>query len=346
MATVEYSASPQSLLVAVVALSGFSVRYSASPASALVATATLSGKTAKLAARPSSALVATVALSGKAASMKASPASALIGTVTLSGHAVQLSAHPASALKASMVLTGIGADLGLSLCDVLKEVLLVWGLQGKCAAPEFALSRAINDINAAIQTIWNQAPDRNYWTSSTITITFADGEFEKTLDDDIQNVTGPCRLESNNRTLATVGTIGEIETFVDTYLDGVPGSTPLAYHVNRQRQAEGDPAKCTLIIAPPASGSTDILLEVVKEAPRYLLSDLNSCPIIPIPHKYVETLLIPIARYLATSFFMFTNKDAKPAIDEDYLMARKALGIADPLPGKSGDNLDRREVKS
>lgn len=346
MATVELSAVPQSLLVATVALTGFPVKLNASPASALVATAVLSGKTAKLSANPTSSLAATAVLSGKTASLRAAPVSSLVATATLSGKTKSLAANPASSLRASMTLTGIGATRGLTLCDVVKEVLLVWGLQGKCAAPDYAVSRAINDVNAALQTIWNQAPDRNYWTSSTITITFADGESEQALADDIQNVVGPCRLESNNRTLSPVGTIGEIETFTDTYLDGAAGSQPLAYHVNRQRQSEDDPAKCTLIIAPPASGETDILLEVVKEAPRYLVSDLNSCPIIPIPHKYVETLLLPVARYLATSFMMFTNQDAKKAIDDDYLMAMRAIGIADPLPGKAGDNLDRREVKS
>lgn len=245
-----------------------------------------------------------------------------------------------------MSLSGIGSDNGMSLCEVVNEVLLVWGVEGKCSAPDFALARAVNDVNGALQTIWNQAADRNYWTNSTITVVFADGESEKDLDDDIQNVVGPCRLASNNRALTIVGSIGEIENFADLFLDGAIASGPIGYHINRQRQSAEDPAKCTLMIAPAASGSTSVLLEVVKEAPRYTVADLSSCPLLPIPHKYVETLLLPVARYMATSFFLFSNKEAKESIDAEYAIARNALGLADPLPGKSGDNITRREVQS
>jgi hypothetical protein len=343
---IELNAAPQSFLVSEADLSGFAVKFSASPASALVASAALIGKTAKLAAYPSSSLVATVTLSGKTAQLSARPTSALIGTVTLSGRTARFAASPASALQASMALSGIGADRGMSLCDVVNEVLLVWGVEGKCSAPSFALARAVNDVNGALQTIWNQANDRNYWTSSTVTVVFADGESEKALANDIQNVVGPCRLASNNRVLTTVGTIGEIENFADLFLDGAIASGPVGYHISRERQSEDDPAKCTLIIAPAASGSTSILLEVVKEAPRYTVADLNSCPLIPIPHKYAESLLLPVARYMATSFFLFSNQEAKESIDAEYAIARKALGTADPLPGKAGDNLNRREAQS
>ena len=84
---------------------------------------------------------------------------------------VPIAASPVSSLRGSLELSGVAS---ITFCTVMNEILNLWGIEGICNAPDFAIDRATNDVNAAMQTIWNQAADRNYWTSSTLTLTFAD----------------------------------------------------------------------------------------------------------------------------------------------------------------------------
>lgn len=234
----------------------------------------------------------------------------------------------------------------MSVPDVVKGMMALWDIFDAKSAPAFAIERAINDLNASLQMVWNHADDRNYWSSDTLTIDLEDGEDTYDLPDDIQNVVGPCRRASNLRPLVPLGTIGELETFADLYLDGETSAEPLAYHINRMAQASSDPAKCVFCVTPAVTGATmSFLLEVVREAPRFTVNDMIAAPVIPIPHRYVESLLLPIAKYQASSFSLFNAKDLKESIDRDYLQARTALGLADPLPGKAGDNIARRDEK-
>lgn len=262
---------------------------------------------------------------------------AAVANLTVSGvQAIQIS--PLTVFNASATLTG-GTDTdGLSICDVLDEVLGMWGVFNRCSAPDFAKDAAVNIINASLQLVWNNANERNYWSNSTLTLTFDADASSQDLPDEIQNVVGPCRLSATRRPLAPIGTIGELETFADLYLDGDTVSEPVAYHVERLNQAGNDPAKTVLHVVPAPTVETAFLLEVVNEAPRYVLGDLATCPIIPIPHRYVESLLLPIARYQSSVFHLFRKTDQKETIDREYQQALVSLGLADPLPGKAGDN--------
>lgn len=329
-----------------VVLTGATASLQANPIVAVAARFSLSGATTNLTASPTGSFKASFPLSGVTADVKATPAAFFSAVFPLIGSASSISVNAISSFSASADLTGASDSHGMSVCDVIQEMLGLWGMFCRDSAPEFALERALNDLNASLQTVWNHADERNYWSSDTLTLTLADGASSQDLGDDIQNVVGPCRRADNRRPLALIGTIGELETFTDIYLDGESAVEPLAYHIERMNQLGNDPAKCVFHVVPPVSGdSMSFLLEVVKEAPRFNRSDLTTCPIIPIPHRYVETLLLPIAKYHASSFSLFIANDQRDAINRDYQQARIDLGLADPLPGKSGDNLERREEK-
>ena len=236
----------------------------------------------------------------------------------------------------------------MSLCQVVHELYMLWGIDCPKNAPKFAVRRALNDVNAALQMVWNQAENRSYWTNETITLTLTDGQNTLNLDDSIQNVVGPCRLASSHRALTPIGSINELENFADLYLDGAALATPIAYHIERLSQSGPDPARCIFHVTPTVQGANvNLLLDIVREAPRFTVEDLDTCPLIPIPHQYVETLLLPIARYRASGFVMlFTAKDQTDQINREYQEARVELGLADPLPGDSGDNTPKKEKPS
>lgn len=262
----------------------------------------------------------------------------------LLGRSAGIAIRSQTSATATLNITGASDLLGMSICDVVEELLAMWGILCIKSAPDYAKDRAINDVNSALQLVWNNAEGRDYWTNVPITLTLADGENSAALDDDIQNVVGPCRLTTTKRPLTPIGSIGELETFSDLYLDGETASEPVAYHIERNGQTGIEPAKCIFYVTPPVSGaSVSFTLDVVREAPRFSRSDLFACPNIPIPHKYVETLLLPIAKYQASSYYLFRQPENKATIDREYQRAFVSLGLADPLPGNAGDNRNKRE---
>jgi hypothetical protein len=244
-----------------------------------------------------------------------------------------------SSLDATVTLSGVSDRRGRTVCELVKESLSMWGFLCSKNAPRYALDRAITDLNTSMQMVWNNAEGHDYWSNEALTIQLNDGEDEYTLPDTVQNVVGPCRRADNNRPLTPLKSIGELEMFVDLYLNGETASEPLAYHVDRYKQSADDPAKCVFRVVPAVFGATvSFTLEVVKECPRYTVDDLTSCPLVPIPHQYAETLLIPIIRYHASSYYLFAAADQaqKETIDREYVQARIALGLADPNPVKEG----------
>lgn len=246
-----------------------------------------------------------------------------------------------SGLVAFFNITGGSDTDGMTVGDVIDDLVRLCGYRSRCGAPADAIARAINDINLAMQTVWNQAKDRDYWTNVTLPITLANGQFSSALPDDVQNVVGPCRRADSGRILANIGTIGEFENFAGLYLSGRTVTEPVAYHIKRDaHNSPGlDSALCTLLVTPPVSGaSITFSLDVVKEAPRYTKYEVEGGNILPIPHSYTESLLLPIARYHMSNSHFFRDKENKESIQREYLRAAAALGLADPLPGMSGDN--------
>lgn len=344
-ATASLKAAPVSYCAATATLTGSTATLRAYPISEFAARFALIGSTLSISAAPIASFSATIAITGATADVKAAPSSAWNGNALLTGSTATISASAVSSFFTSADLTGGSDPHGMSFCDVVDEALAMWGIFCRKSAPVFAIDRATNDINTALQLVWNNAEGRSYWSNDTITVTLADGVSSLDLADDIQNVIGPCRREDNRQPLVPIGTIGELETFADLFLDGESTTEPLAYHIERMNQSGNDPAKCVFHVTPAVSGSSvSFLLEVIKEAPRFSAIDLANCPVIPIPHRYVESLLLPIVRYHASSFYLFRQPEQKETIDREYQRASISLGLADPLPGKSGDNSDRKEA--
>jgi hypothetical protein len=281
-----------------------------------------------------SSAIANASLLGFATYFGASVSTGMASSSRLSGYAEFLEAAFTTNTSGAVTLLGMKSLNGVTLCTIVRDALNLWGIEKVCNAPDFAIARAIDDVNAAMQAVWNQADDRDYWTKSSSTVTFTTGVKSMPLPIEVQNVVGPCRLSSNRRQLAIVRNISELENFMDVFMDGQTSDEPIAYFVERTNQAGDDPVNMVLHVTPAPAEDTAILLDVVLEAPHYYVHDLLACPILPIPHRYAESLLLPIVRYKASSFWLFENHEAKPSIDRDYQMAMAAIGAADPLPGK------------
>jgi len=103
---------------------------------------------------------------------------------------------------------------------------------------------------------------------------------------------------------------------------------------------EDDPAKITIHVLPVPSATGTLTVPVIKEPPTYTADDLcGTSPTPPVPHKYHETILLPLCRMNVTTNPSFArHKDKLPQIEADFIRALTVLGIADPRRPKQNRN--------
>jgi len=126
-----------------------------------------------------------------------------------------------------------------------------------------------------------------------------------------------------------------------------PGVTPVPA-INAEETApavQTDSVKLRLHVIPKPSATDTLTLNVVNEPPVYAAADLcGTSPVPPVPHKYHESILLPLVRKNVTLCDLFVRHSAKlPLIEADYQRALTLLGLADPRkpkpPGSSVDQL-------
>jgi hypothetical protein len=213
-----------------------------------------------------------------------------------------------------------------TICDVVADIFLQWGIEKPCAAPDFTKESAINCLNEGMQTVWNEARDRHYWTRQTLSVSYTGGASEIVLSDAVQSVIGPVRYGGRN--LIPMTSPGERHAFYDNY--GEVPSFPVGYHADSRAQTAADPARVALMLLPPPMETTTVTVDVVMEPPRYTVLDLATCPLVPLPHRYIESLLLPVTRYLASKSHLFVNEAGREDIRRGYVMASALLERANP----------------
>jgi len=309
----------------------------------MTGTAVVTASFSRRVVRGMAAAVIGVSIATAATTNKSVSSSAVYGSAVASVNAGLTKKFSASVIATSDASASITVIRnGLTVCDVLRDILMSWGMESPCSAPQMAKIAALNVINQSMQVVWNQAIDRSYWTTSNLSVAITSGSTTSVLANDIQNVTGPVRL-TTGELLVPLANVSELENFSASFLDGDSASVPVAYYLDREKQSGADPVKCILNIVPAPSGNITVKMEVVTEAPRYSLLDFDSCPLCPIPHKYVESLLMPVCRHMAMSSHLFIARDRQEAIVNGYAQARLLLDVADPLAGQSGDNIGYRK---
>jgi len=116
---------------------------------------------------------------------------------------------------------------------------------------------------------------------------------------------------------------------------------PPAYWLERLNTGDADSSKVVLHFVPVATDPTCLRIDVGVQAGRVEWNDVVAGTTIPIPHEYVESLLIPIARWYATSSKNYRQRERHEAIIEQYNQALAMLGMVDPKPAgqpaKDGD---------
>lgn len=224
----------------------------------------------------------------------------------------------------------------LSLTDVALQVYALWGFQiQRLSQINIGLTAIVQWVNAAIQQIWSRAEWLDYFNRSTITVTVT-STGSLVLDTNIQHVLGYVRLQDGKKPLRAITSQSEAENFSARFLGGESHATPLAFWLQNTRQSEVDSVAKTLHLLPAPTGDTSVMLEVVMEPPRYDAIDFQRGVQLMIPHKWAETILLPMVKKqaLGDPLMPSSSRDTLGTeINEQYRNAMSLLGLADPTPG-------------
>jgi len=221
----------------------------------------------------------------------------------------------------------------MTIKDVRDDLYRKLDIETSAAAPLYIREDVAQAINSALQTMRMAGPD--YFTAEWIDVALSGGTAAYVLDQDVQRVEGPVRT-SSGLILRPLNSRTSYDTFNQTVLGNTAASgdqgTPLAYYVENEAQREDDSVKITLLIAPTPDTSYTLKVNVTKEPPRIAGEDFcdDPLPTLPVPHQYVETLFLPIARYHVTRSHWFKSKDSEARLQADYETALVALGLASP----------------
>lgn len=221
----------------------------------------------------------------------------------------------------------------ITVTQVITDMMLLWGIEDPNVSASASRARCFLDLNRAVQMLWANAAKLDYFSQTTITKTLTANTESLVFDETIQKIEGPVRLASTKAPLNPIRTRFELENYAPVYmgLSSVPNGTPLAYYLQREYQNEASSVLLSLYPVPIPAVDTDILLDIILEAPGdYTTDDFDGATVIPIPHAYGESILIPLCRHAAMSHFLFCVPTRAPMIEAEYSRAMLALGLVAP----------------
>lgn len=234
----------------------------------------------------------------------------------------------------------------MDLSEIRDDILKRCWVEYPAFAQSFLVQDAVVAINQAIQTLWMMPED--YWKKARATFNTVAAQSAYDIADTVQEISGPVTIAGNP--LPRLSTRGDFDMFALLYEAGTatPG-TPRAYYIERTKADDDqtdDPAKVQMLLTPTPTGAQAVAYYAINDAPIYTAADFCEDPPLelPIPHRYCETILLPLARYNITSSHLFWDKDKIPMLKEEADKALILAGLADPDHGTKQRTHNAREV--
>lgn len=206
---------------------------------------------------------------------------------------------------------------------------ILTGLQADC----------VDAINRALQTLWTAPFDffrRRHFQFNTVSGT-QEYDLEAATGLALQEVLGPVKINGATPHLRPVRDRGDFDNYATRFLSSltntVANARPVAYYLERLFQNAADGVQCKMLFTPTPDDAYSVDFEGSVEAPTYTLAQLQAEPDIPIPHSYVESVLLPVARlFVARShYFMADQRQAElQNLQQDFMVAMRQLGDTDP----------------
>ncbi len=217
--------------------------------------------------------------------------------------------------------------------DIRNDILRRVWVDDPTKTPAHVLADATTAVNAALQMLW-LARGSDFFTSADITATITGGSRSVALPATVQEVLA-VRIASDETHLAPVFGLDDILHYRRRYEGALTesGGTPAAFWVETRRNEGDDTAAATLHVAPTPSSNTTLTVETKGQAPKYTAAEMaDDAATIGVAHQYIETLLLPVARYEATRFGWFKNEPLRESLREAANQAMTQQGLAAPWP--------------
>lgn len=231
----------------------------------------------------------------------------------------------------------------LTIAQVRNDLLSKLGIEDAAAASALALQDVVVAINGAMQML--QTAGQEFFTQQELTITLGAGTAAYTVNSAVQAILGPVRL-NDEVPLKALESRGQYDQFDRIFTGGTdfgaaPGM-PVAYYPEFRRQGTtGKITTITFYVAPtPAAGGT-LVVEVVNDAPSYVVADLSGSTVLPVAQNYTESVFLPIARMLITRSSQFSRPDILGQLTADYQTAMQRIGTFGGFPNVDQQDRDR-----
>jgi hypothetical protein len=230
----------------------------------------------------------------------------------------------------------------MTVDDIVKEAVQLFGFPNIASAPQRALDRILNDINSAIQKMADSGED--FFSREELGVRLLAETESYVLPKNIMTVLKPARLDDGT-ILTELTSRGQLYQFGQVFLGELTNETesgrPMAYFVEPLKDtsdATGDSVKTVVHVAPKplltafSAGTSFMLLNVLKEPTLVTAGQMVPGPgtILEVPHKFVESVFLPILRWNLSGSYLFQDKDKKPQIDAEYEQALKLFSRSDP----------------
>lgn len=189
-------------------------------------------------------------------------------------------------------------------------------------------------INGAMQMLSTAGQD--YFLQEDLTFGITAGTAIYAFPRSVQAVLGPA-LWNASKPLRGLDSRGEYDQFDRIFLGevtyGAAAGTPMAYWVENMRSGStGDINLQQIWLAPTPLVSGTLLVQVIYDAPDYVVADLDDTTELPVAQNYTESIFLPIARMLVTRSAKFSRPDLMGKLTEDYNRAMERLGFSGGFP--------------
>ena len=214
-----------------------------------------------------------------------------------------------------------------TLKNIVDDLLASFGITGTVAAGDALLGRIVNDVNAAIQMA-HLSPHHEFGVTGRqeVAPTVVNSRTSFVVPETVQSIQGavmwkPTADPTNLHGMSPVDSLDELEYCEALY--GIGGTlVPLIYFHQQGVSADG----------PTGITDEEVVFNAVFEPTSFTVDDVcaPTPPDVPMPHRYVESLLIPIVRFrFATTNRVTRNLEATmPHLKAEYDIALQQLGLA------------------
>lgn len=200
-------------------------------------------------------------------------------------------------------------------------------------APAYIRKDAAIAMSWAYQRIWSAPWD--FFRKTNLNFSTVGGTNTEVLPQNIVSIVGPVRIQGNAH-LTPITNRSDFDHYGTRFLGNTTltggSGTPEAYHLWRTNQNAGDNVKVELLMTPTPDGVYTIDYDAATEAPAVSAADLCADPgiTIQIPHAYVESLFLPLARLAITRSHYFTTLEKLDMFKADAALALRDLKYSDP----------------